>query len=534
MQRLAHAVLRLLAAGTLVMAGRAFSQDAAANPPEANLCSTRSEPVALGSALWNGWGRDLDSSRYQPEPALRANDVAKLKLKWAFGYPADTEAGQPTVVDGRVFLTSSAGRVYSIDAETGCIYWSYNTRVGSRSTVFIAELGQEKRAPAQISRKIKRTLAHLDVIKSPSAAVFGDDSGAVLALDAQKGTLLWKTQVDSHPLARIVAAPVRYGVRVYVSVTSTEESMAQQPGYACCTFRGSVAALDLQNGRIVWKTYTVLQEPAPTRKSADGVQEYGPAGAAVAGTPAIDAKRGVLYVATGQSLTSVEQSLTDAVAAFGLEDGRLRWVKQLTRTGEIASSSFLASPLLRSLAAGNDVLLAGQRSGVMYGLDPDHGGEILWQTRVANGISGSASTPSAHNAAAADGGIAWGAAADHRNVYVPLTGALAQPPNQAGSLTALDMKTGIARWHVASAPAAQAVSVMPGTAFSGAADGHIRAYSTIDGRVQWDFDTAKTFTTVNGQQARGGVLDHGGPTIVNGTVYINSGNALLAFSVDGK
>jgi polyvinyl alcohol dehydrogenase (cytochrome) len=138
-------------------------------------------------------------------------------------------------------------------------------------------------------------------------------------------------------------------------------------------------------------------------------------------------------------------------------------------------------------------------------------------------------------------------AADHRNVYVALSGQLAQPANASGSLTALDIATGAARWHTPSPePAcawvsracwhaqAQAVTVMPGSAFSGSTDGHLRAYSTIDGKILWDFDTAKDFQTRNGVKASGGPLDHDGATIVNGTVYVNSGNTLLAFSVDGK
>jgi polyvinyl alcohol dehydrogenase (cytochrome) len=141
----------------------------------------------------------------------------------------------------------------------------------------------------------------------------------------------------------------------------------------------------------------------------------------------------------------------------------------------------------------------------------------------------------------------WGSAADHRNLYVALSGLLAQPANPAGSLTALDLRTGIARWHNpapqppctwgehnCSHAEAQAVTVMPGSAFSGSMDGHLRAYSTIDGKILWDFDTARDFQTKNGIKAAGGALDHGGATIVNGIVYVNSGNALLAFSVDGK
>jgi polyvinyl alcohol dehydrogenase (cytochrome) len=174
-------------------------------------------------------------------------------------------------------------------------------------------------------------------------------------------------------------------------------------------------------------------------------------------------------------------------------------------------------------------------SGTVYGLDPDHGGEILWKAR-----GGTA-------ARAADGGIAWGLAADYKNLYVADSGRLAQPGNAAGNLTALDLKTGIVRWNTPAPQAAcswgeencwhaqsQAVTVMPGSAFSGSLDGHLRAYSTIDGKILWDFDTAKAYQTQNGVHASGGPLDRGGPTIVNGNVYINSGNTLLAFSVGGK
>ncbi len=442
------------------------------------------------------------------------------------------EIGQPTVVDGRLFISSSGGRVYALDSRTGCTYWTYDPAAGSRTAVTIAELGQTRRV--YLPKKLKRTLAHLDVIKAPSAAFFGDDSGAVYAVDAQKGTLLWKTQVDTHPLARIVGAPALYNDRLYVTVSSTEDAMAANPGYGCCSFRGSVVALDIPSGRILWKTYTVLEEPKPTRRNGAGIQEFGPAGAAISSSPTIDEKREVLYVATGASSTGIELSLTDAVAAFGLADGKLRWVKQLIRPDGAASGSFASSPILRTLATGNQILLAGQKSGVVYGLDPDHGGEVLWQTKIPE-------------APALPGGVAWGSAADHRSLYVALSGLLSQPSNTAGSLTALDLKTGVERWHILSPlPAcswgerncahaqSQAVTVMPGDAFSGSMDGHLRAYSTIDGKIVWDFDTAKEFQAINGVKASGGPLDHGGATIVNGIVYVNSGNTLLAFSVDGK
>jgi polyvinyl alcohol dehydrogenase (cytochrome) len=527
-----------------LIGGIAFGQDAAppappprnaliALVPEKNLCSSRADPVAVGSVQWNGWGRDLFNTRYQPEPAIRAMDVPKLSLKWAFGFQGGNgnEFGQPTLVDGRLFVTSSSGRIYALDAKNGCTYWTYDASAGSRTAISIGELGQSKRAA--IPRKLKRTLAHLDVIKAPSAAFFGDDTGAVYALDAQKGTLLWKTQVDTHPTARIQGAPTLYNDRLYVAVGSNEDSNTANPNYSCCTFRGSVAALDIATGRVLWKSYTVLEEPQPTHKSSAGVQEFAPAGAAIASSPTIDVKRGVLYVGTGRSTTGIEQSLTDSIAAFGLNDGKLRWVKQL-KMGQTGSSGFTSSPVMRTLASGNEIILAGQLSGVVYGLDPDHGGEILWQGR-----------PGAD--AKIDGAVAWGTAADHRSWFVALSGSLTETGNSNGSLWALDPKTGVARWHTPSPTPAcswseglclhgqsQAVTVMPGGVFSGSMDGHLRAYSTIDGKILWDFDTAKAYQTQNGVRASGGPLEHGGATIVNGGVYLISGNTLLAFSVDGK
>jgi polyvinyl alcohol dehydrogenase (cytochrome) len=539
------------AAGTALGDDTAPAQAEAASPmlPERNACESPGGPVALGSALWNGWGRDLDNTRYQPEPAIRASDVAKLALKFAYGYQRGTEFGQPTVVDGRVFVTGNAGRIYSLDSKTGCTYWTYDAAVGSRTAIVIGELARGR--IVALPKKLKRTLAHLDVIKAPSAAFFGDDAGYVYALDAQKGTLLWKTQIDTHPSARIVGAPVVYNERLYVAVSSTEESAAADPNRSCCTFRGSVVALDMANGRTLWKSYTVLEEPVPTRKNSAGIQEFGPAGAAITSAPTIDVKRNVLYVSTGNSANGLEQSLTDAIVCFELVDGKLRWVKQLSRADAGAvGSSFMSSPVLRTLATGNQVLMAGQKSGVIYGLNPDHGGEVLWQTRAA-GPAAAASVAGAGTGLAVGagsiGGIAWGPAADHRSLYVAVSGQLAQPANPSGSLTALDMTTGAVRWHTPSPTPAcawkdrpcshaqsQAVTVMPGSAFSGSMDGHLRAYSTIDGKILWDFDTAKEFQTKNGVKAGGGPLDHGGATIVNGTVYVNSGNALLAFSVDGK
>jgi polyvinyl alcohol dehydrogenase (cytochrome) len=515
---------------------------AAAAPPH-TYCADKDTPIALGSAEWNGWGHGVDNTRYQPEPAIRASDVPKLALKWAFGYAGSAGGGQPTLVDGRLFVASATGRIYSLDAKSACIYWTYDAAAGVHTSISIAELAAPRHgAPSKQTRmgRHKMTNAHLDVIKAPCAALFGDDKGAVYALDAQSGTLLWKTQVDSHPLARIEGSTLHLA-RLYVAVASSEPDSARDPGHGCCTFRGSVAALEVASGHVDWKTYLVGEEPRAV-SSAAGAARFAPAGVPAVGAPTVDVTRSLLYVATGDSAEPERpQPLADAVVALDLAAGKVQWSRQLAAP-QAGLARLEGPPVLRTPAAGRETLLASQVSGMVYGLDPEHAGEVLWQLQAASPDS--------------PGGIAPGAAADHRSLYVPLSGREAQPPNEAGSLTAIDIKAGTRRWHIASPTPAcswgeatacshaqvQPVTVIPGAAFSGSMDGHLRAYSTIDGKILWDYDTAKDYRTVNQINAAGGSLQAGGATIVNGVMYVNSGaadqgqpgNVLLAFSVDGK
>jgi polyvinyl alcohol dehydrogenase (cytochrome) len=519
------------------------SQPAGAPAPAHTYCAEKDTPVALGSAQWNGWGHNVDNTRYQPEPAIRATDVPNLALKWAFGYAGSAGGAQPTLVDGRLFVASAAGRIYSLDAKSACIYWTYDAAAGVHTSISIAELSATHRgAPAKKTKmgKHKMTNAHLDVIKAPCAALFGDDKGAVYALDAQSGALLWKTQVDSHPLARIEGSTLHLA-RLYVAVGSSEPESARDPGYGCCTFRGSVAALDVASGHLEWKSYLVGEEPRAVSAAA-GAPRFAPAGVPAVAAPTVDVARNLLYVATGDSAEpNRPQPLADAVVALDLSEGKVQWSQQLP-TPQAGLGRLEGSPILRTPATGRETLLATQRSGMVYALDPEHAGALLWQLQAA--------------APDAPGGIAAGAAADHRSLYVPLSGFEAQPTNLAGSLTAVDIKAGTRRWHIPSpTPAcswgdtipcahaqAQAVTVIPGAAFSGSMDGHLRAYSTIDGKIIWDYDTAKEYRTANQINGVGGSLQAGGAIIVNGVVYVNSGagdqgqpgSVLLAFSVDGK
>ena len=480
-------------------------------------------------AGWNGWGSDASNSRYQPKPGLTAADVPNLKLKWAFAFPGGAQAyGNPAIVGGRVFVGSDNGKFYSLDADSGCMYWSVQAEGGIRAAPSVARVGD-------------RTVVY-----------FGDLKGNMYAIDALKGDTIWKKQVDEHKYARVTGAPKLHDGRLYVPVSSVEEAPAAQPAYECCTFRGSVVALDGATGAVVWKTYTIPEKPQQIGKNAAGTALFKPAGAAVWSSPTIDERRGVVYVATGNAYTEPAASTTDSVMALDLKTGKMLWWNQVTPSDAFVIGcrpenancpkdvgpdfDFGNAPILRNLPNGRRIIVIGQKSGMAYGLDPDNEGKLVWKFRAGKGTM--------------LGGIEWGSAADDQNAYVPVSDVLAAP-NEAGGLFALKLATGEQVWHAAAATldctsgrgctGAQSapVSVIPGAVFSGSVDGHLRAYSTTDGTVLWDFNTVKEYTTVNGVPGKGGSIDASGPAIADGLVITNSGygqwrglpgNVLLAFS----
>ena len=504
---------------------------------DANRCNDGVGVINLNGPQWNGWGRDLDNSRYQPKPGIKAEDVPRLNVKWAFAHPGPMATGQPTVIGDRIFLTTEMGQIFCLNAQTGCTYWTTNAGAAVRAAISVGPLPAGSRAKF--------------------ALYFGDEKSTVQALDAATGNLLWKTKVEDHLLSRITGSPVLYRNRIYVPVSSFEETAGRDARYECCTFRGSIVALDAYTGKIIWKSYTVQQEPKPFKKNSSGTQMYGPAGGAIWSAPTLDLKRKVIYAGTGNSYTDVETLHSDAIIALDMETGKLKWANQITPKDNFLVGcrqpgvgncpeeagpdyDFGSSPVLRTLPGGKQVLLCGQKSGVIYALDPDNDGKKLWEVKVGNG--------------GALGGIQWGITVDAENVYVPVadvSGAARRP-----GITALKIATGEKLWHVPAPPAkcswgttrcnnsqSAAATAIPGVVFSGTADGHLRAYSTKDGTILWDYDTAQMADTVNGGRARGGALDGGGPTVVNGVLYTNSGygrlvgqpgNLLLAFTVDGK
>ncbi|HEY6510239.1 MAG TPA: PQQ-binding-like beta-propeller repeat protein [Vicinamibacterales bacterium] len=485
---------------------------------------------------WNGWGNGLENTRYASRGGLTAADLPRLKLKWAFGFADVTSARtQPALVGNRLFVASDAGDVHALDPRTGCAYWSYRAQATVRTALLVAPY----RPPTGVAGW---------------AVLFGDLRANAYAVDAATGREIWVRQVDNHPLAAVTGALAVHDGRVFVPVQGlTEEVQGGRPQYECCTFRGSLLALDVNTGAIVWKTYTVGERQSRGR-NATGVPQWGPAGGGIWSAPTVDVRRGALYVGTGNGYADPPQPMTDAIVAFDLQNGRVRWVNQLTPNDSWTlgcratnpdnpncpptlgpDHDFSASPSLVTVG-GRDLLVVPQKSGMAWALDPDKAGAIVWQQRYGQG-SGR--------------GGQWGSAIDGRQVYVGVNDFGSKTP---GGIVVLRLDTGEVAWRrpaeppLCGAPSRDcspsqgaAVTAIPGAVLSGSQDGGLRAYAADDGSLVWKFDTRSEFTTVNGVTARGGSMDGPGPVVAGGLLFVNSGyggllglpgNVLLVFGVD--
>ena len=487
--------------------------------------STPLTAAAFDQPHWVGWGLDAAHSHFQPagQAGLTAADLDGLELKWAFGHAgATTTTTQPAVVGDRIFVGSPTGAIYALDRKTGCAHWKYATAGEVRAAIIVAP-----RADGSLG------------------LYAGDRKGWFYALDANSGELLWRLRPEAHPWAMITSSPYLHDGTLYFGVASFEELAGGSPTYECCTFRGSVVALDAASGARKWHSYVIDEEPRPTKKMTSGVQLYGPSGAAVWSQPTIDTEAGVLYVTTGDSYSAPAADTSDAIVAMDLATGAIKWHKQMTADDAFTTAcvapnadpvakegcgpdiDFGSSAILRELPGGGRVLLAGQKSGVMHAIDPDAEGAILWQKRLSPG--------------GVLGGIEWGFAADDEHLYVPISDVWENraTPGHAGGIYKLRFADGAEVWNTpAAAPdctdiagcnAGQpaAATLIPGVVFSGAMDGHMRAYDTATGKVIWDIDTKGSYDTVNGVPASGGSIKGAGVTVVDGWIYFSSGYGLF-------
>lgn len=528
------------------------------------------QPQAAGAEppAWRLGGHDLSNSRSQPdEHRLSPRSVRQLAPRWVLATDGDVSA-TPAVAGDALYVPDWAGRLYKVDAQTGAIVWKLLLPAVSRAT------------PAVAGHRLIVPLQGLPA----GASCAGQAGGAcVLAIDARTGATLWQSRIDDFATAYVTQSPVVHGRQVYVGVTSAEESLTGLvPGYPCCSFRGSIAALDLDTGAVVWKTYMV-----PAGDGLPFSERY--AGAAVWGsTPVVDRARGSLYIATGNNYNvpgavktcyaqfgdpaceTEPRNLVDAVVALDLRSGAVKWARSFAGRAAAAPQppmagydtwnlsciayifpggntgncpypvgpdfDFAQGPMLLTTGHGRqarDLLVAGQKSGVVWALDPDDG-SLVWAT--ATGPGGVA------------GGLQWGSATDGERIYFANANSMNAPvtidgvETRSGFWGALDARSGALLWRTAdpnpySGPYG-AVTVANGVVYAGSNGGPSPLFS--GGSLPWDHRSAPTMFALDAASGRvlwrhvagGSVV--GGAAVVDGAVYWGSGYANFGVGVDNR
>jgi polyvinyl alcohol dehydrogenase (cytochrome) len=485
-----------------------------------------------GGANWTSAGGDRQNTRSQPsESKLTVDNVASLVKQWEFTTEGDVSA-TPAVYDGHVYAPDWSGNLYSLDARTGAVQWQ-------------ASIPAASGVPFDKARTTPAVTKDL-VILGTQGSIFapgGGSGGQLLAFGRATGELVWRTQVDAHPAAIITQSPTVFDGRVYVGVASQEETLAAlAPGYQL-SFRGSMLALDLETGRILWKTYT-----APTGYTGNAV--WG-------SSPAIDTKRNQVLIATGNNY-SVPQPVLDCVVAAGddsdaqaaclpaddhfdsilaldLVTGAIKWATRAIPydawtvdcipffgDGDLCPDpagpnyDFGQAPALFTLKTTGgksiDLVGAGQKSGQYWALDPATGA-VRWVTQAGPG--GTA------------GGLQWGSAVDGNRIYtanansdlVGWTLPSGETTDQ-GVWSGLDPRTGQILWQTTppnggstSGPVTTANGIVFGCSLD--PQGYMYALNGDTGAVLWQFPSG------------GSCLS--GASITNGTVYWGSGYSNFGF-----
>jgi polyvinyl alcohol dehydrogenase (cytochrome) len=507
------------------------------------MCTASRPTISFDAPTVSGFGFNRQNERHlsRRQAGLATADFRNLDLAWALAFPnATTMRAQAAVVGSTVFLpVSDYGQLYAIDISGAkpCFRWVYKNDIPLRTGAAYGVLPGSGR----------RVL------------IFGDVAPLVHMIDATTGQEIWHQSVRLTSLSNGTGTPFLYKDRVYVPLSASEINFGADPNHECCKTHGAVFALDALTGRVIWAAHT-MQDAKPVRDRGDGKMLWGPSGAPIWSSPAIDEKRGLLYVGTGEATSEPAEPTTDAILAIELATGAIRWRFQATQddiflTGCMANRSglncphygvfldadFGASPILAIRPGKQDVLLAGQKSSTLYALDPDTG-KLLWQKNFGPGSIA--------------GGIHWGLAYDGTRVFAPvsvLPGRDGKPgAGQVAALHAVNVDTGQVAWSfIAQADCSGdrpsrvkncaggiglsgAPTVVDGAVISGSLDGFLRAFDAASGEILFQYDTSRNFDTLNGVPGKGGAIDNASIVAGQGYVFVNSGYGLMAGQTPGN
>lgn len=496
-------------------------------------CSpTTAATIDLTPAI-NGWGINRRNHRFiaEQDAGISKATLDKLKIKWVFAMPnTKTPHSQPLITSNTVYIGDEPGVVYALDRETGCEKWRFDAENTVRTAIRLVNY-------RDTNGESERLLS------------FGTAGGEVFGIDPISGQQRWRIVADSHSKTMVSGSSIDHNGIIYQPVSSWEAFYAMNPFYGCCTFRSSLIALQPSNGEILWRAYMIEEAAAVTKKRLLLPDMRGPSGAPVWSQPTLDVSRNRIYVGTGENYSSPATDTSDAIIAFDLDTGEMLWHQQFLASDAWNVScevlvetncpkergvdlDFGAPPILARVA-NRDFILAGQKNGAVYALDPDNGGELIWSHKPGTGGK--------------LGGVHFSMAVDQQRgvLYVPISDrpVKALGDNPAGipnpSLHAFDIKTGETLWATPAPDVcindkgkqvkgcypglSAAITATENLVFAPSLDGHVRVFDAHSGAHIWAFDTRQRFASVNGKDAKGGAIDLGGVYLDDGQLFITSG-----------
>lgn len=496
-------------------------------------CKADKLRVDTGTPTIGQWGIDPHNNRKltAKQAGLTTRDMGKLELAWVMAFPQTANMrSQPVVVGNTMYLPIvDSGQLFALDigGAEPCVKWVY-----------------------QHSVPLRTSLGYHTLPNGKHVLLFADAAVHAIMMDATTSEILWSASVKVTSVSNVTAMPVLYDNKVFVPISSGELNMGAAADYECCTSHGAVVALNAQSGERLW-VYHTMKDAEKTTVSKVGTQQWGPSGAPIWSAAAIDEKRKLIYVGTGENTSAPATDTSDAILAIRMDDGKLAWKYQTTPNDIFLTGcmnqpdgpncppkdsvnkdwDFGAGIMLAKTPSGRELVVGGQKNGVVWAIDPDNG-KLVWSNKIGGG--------------GAMGGIHWGMAFDGTTLFAANNMSTGPTADEVSpGLYALDISSGKLNWKYLHKPdcsgtrkqelrscdsnfGMSAATLLVDTAVvQGANDGFIKIFDTKSGEPLFTFDTARSFTTVNGVKGHGGAIDNASVVAANGMLFVQSGYGLM-------